>query len=171
MLGRHEHCVRAFGCATIKYLADDRAYQTKDKARYMCVEKLAHLHPIFIYLNCPHSNYHAKCYDIFSTERVEYDLKNGMKLEEQTVGEILKNHGIDKYCCCKGNECNKINSEMIDYFNPGPPSFQERIDFPDAEFYPGSRVLISEQTKWHQSSASQFYPFLSLLLLTVFFVF
>ena len=97
-------------------------------------------------------------------------MANGIKFQEQFIGQVLKLHGIEKFCCCKGNECNKVNDEMVEFFVGPQENFQDNIDLPDVAYHPGGRVVYSDRTRYFNNS-QRFYPSFSFLLLVIYFVF
>ena len=73
---------------------------------------------MFATMECPKSYEKALCHDQFSKELLEYELDEDVELEKQTVGEVLKLHGIDRFCCCSGDNCNQVNFEIEEAMRP-----------------------------------------------------
>uniref|UniRef100_A0AC34RIX7 Uncharacterized protein n=1 Tax=Panagrolaimus sp. JU765 TaxID=591449 RepID=A0AC34RIX7_9BILA len=106
----------AHGCAVVKRPAKN-VYEQPD-VEYLCLSEIARLHPLFAVAKCPSSAEHALCYSHDSTDLIEYDMAKHFHFMEQTVGEVLRLHGIEAFCCCKGDNCNQVNRVIEDTVNP-----------------------------------------------------
>lgn len=66
-----------------------------------------------MYESCVYSRQDATCYDHNSVELIQYT--NRKFEEQQTFGEVLRLHDIEKFCCCRGEICNEyfINKKLF----------------------------------------------------------
>uniref|UniRef100_A0A915CY51 Uncharacterized protein n=1 Tax=Ditylenchus dipsaci TaxID=166011 RepID=A0A915CY51_9BILA len=78
---------------------------------HLCMSDLIRLHPFFALAKCPWSSSSAACFDDKSLVLIDYTSQQ-VGVLEQTVGEVLRLHNIQWFCCCQGDNCNSANMEM-----------------------------------------------------------
>uniref|UniRef100_A0A7E4VSR0 Uncharacterized protein n=1 Tax=Panagrellus redivivus TaxID=6233 RepID=A0A7E4VSR0_PANRE len=134
------------GCAVVRYDRDIQEYGLNDRqlnVHSMCMTKIQPLHPVFAVMDCANSHREATCYDQNTRDEIEFELKS-IGVREQTIGEILRLHGINSICCCKGVACNKANPQMIDFFSQHKQGRKEVLEETfketmDMSYYPGGQ--------------------------------
>uniref|UniRef100_A0AC35U9G1 Uncharacterized protein n=1 Tax=Rhabditophanes sp. KR3021 TaxID=114890 RepID=A0AC35U9G1_9BILA len=82
--------------------------------RYECLSKFSMFGTAFTNLSCTPAKDSATC---FRSDSVAYGhTAFNRHFTDPEMGEVLHRAGIDKFCCCSGNECSSSNLQMEDYF-------------------------------------------------------
>lgn len=68
------------------------------------IAKFQHFLAAFALMDCQSGSNVATCYDHNSKDLVSYTAQS-LSIGEQSFGEVLRLHNIDKFCCCKGDYC------------------------------------------------------------------
>uniref|UniRef100_A0A914E8A1 Uncharacterized protein n=1 Tax=Acrobeloides nanus TaxID=290746 RepID=A0A914E8A1_9BILA len=108
-------CPLSDGCAIVRYKGQFGDLNGRNHDRYQCFSELEKLHPAFTVTNCSNGASVATCYDINSRDKISYTAR-AVGVMEQTFGEVLRLHNIEKFCCCKEDLCNRANEQVINFF-------------------------------------------------------